>query len=167
MIFPHVYVQHVTQLDPEALRASGLDGLLLDIDCTLRDWDTAEFPADVLAWLDRVRAAGIAVCLCSNGRVKKVTASGAALGAPWVAKAYKPLPFGVWRALRVIGLPASRVAIVGDQIYADVMAGRLAGVRTVLVEPTSPVEPWFTKIKRPFELPVRWWLRRRASVTPS
>jgi predicted HAD superfamily phosphohydrolase YqeG len=41
--------------------------------------------------------------------------------------------------------------MVGDQVFADVVAGRLAGLRTILVRPTSPDEPWFTQLKRPFE----------------
>ena len=39
-------------------------------------------------------------------------------------------------------------AIVGDQIFADVMAGRLAGIRAILVDPIHPEEePWFTRLK--------------------
>ena len=40
-------------------------------------------------------------------------------------------------------------AIVGDQIFADVMAGRLSGIRAILVDPIHPEEePWFTRLKR-------------------
>ena len=39
--------------------------------------------------------------------------------------------------------------MVGDQLFADVMAGRLAGVRSILVEPIHPEEePWLTRLKR-------------------
>ena len=48
--------------------------------------------------------------------------------------------------------------MVGDQIFADVMAGRLAGIRSILVDPIHPEEePWFTRLKR---LPERFVLRR-------
>jgi predicted HAD superfamily phosphohydrolase YqeG len=39
--------------------------------------------------------------------------------------------------------------MVGDQVFADVMAGRLARIRSILVEPIHPEEePWFTRLKR-------------------
>ena len=49
-------------------------------------------------------------------------------------------------------MAADRTAMVGDQVFADVMAGRLAGVFTILVRPIHPEdEPWFTRWKRPWE----------------
>ena len=70
----------------------------------------------------------------------------------------KPLPWGVWSALRKLHSPPAETAIVGDQLFADVMAGRLAGVRSILVEPIHPEEePWFTRLKR---LPERFVLAR-------
>ena len=42
--------------------------------------------------------------------------------------------------------------MVGDQIFADVMAGKLGFLKTVLVTPIHPeLEPLFTRVKRPFE----------------
>ena len=71
------------------------------------------------------------------------------LGLPFVSQAMKPLPWGVWAALKKLDAPPSQTAIVGDQIFADVMAGRLAGVRAILVDPIHPEEePWFTRLKR-------------------
>ena len=47
--------------------------------------------------------------------------------------------------------------MVGDQVFADVLAGRLAGIKCILVRPIHPEEePWFTRIKRP---PERLWLK--------
>ena len=40
----------------------------------------------------------------------------------------------------------------GDQVFTDVAAGNLAGVRTVLVRPQSRRDLWYTQIFRVFEL---------------
>ena len=54
-----------------------------------------------------------------------------------------------WSAVKKLDAPPSQTAIVGDQVFADVMAGRVAGVRTILVDPIHPEEePWFTRLKR-------------------
>jgi len=66
--------------------------------------------------------------------------------------AVKPLPVGCWRAARKLGLARRQTAMVGDQLFADVVAGKLAGVKTILVRPIHPEEePWFTRLKRPLE----------------
>ena len=49
-------------------------------------------------------------------------------------------------------------AMVGDQLFADIAAARLAGLTAILVRPIHPEEEhWFTRIKRPPEkLLLRW-----------
>jgi HAD superfamily phosphatase (TIGR01668 family) len=167
MLLPHVYLSTATRLDADYLRSQGIDGLLLDIDGTLKDFLAPSIPPNVIAWLERLREHGIGLCLFSNGRVARIEKLASALGLPFVAEAMKPSPTGCRRGLKILGLTAQRVAVVGDQIYADVLAGRLAGLHTVLVQPTSRVEPWFTRLKRPFEAPLLWLIRRRLDVYQS
>ena len=71
------------------------------------------------------------------------------LDLPCVSNAMKPLPWGVRAAMQKLHAEPSQTAMVGDQLFADVMAGRLAGVRSILVDPIHPEEePWFTRLKR-------------------
>ena len=70
-----------------------------------------------------------------------------------------PFPtVGCRAAVRKMGFRPQRTAMVGDQLFADVMAGRLAGLRSILVRPIHPEEePWFTRLKRrPERLLLRW-----------
>jgi HAD superfamily phosphatase (TIGR01668 family) len=162
-VTPHLQLASVLELHAGRLRALGIDGLLLDLDCTLKDHGAAEFRAEVVAWVAALRAEGIRLCLVSNGKDRRVRAFAGVLGIPCVSRAFKPLPFGCRIALRKLGLDRTRAAMVGDQIFADVLAGRLAGVATILVPPTSPEEPWFTRLKRPLERRV---LRRMRGADP-
>jgi len=140
------------ELDVPRLSSLGLDTLLLDVDCTLKSY-RAEGPGpDVAAWLERLRAAGIGLCLISNGRAARIRRLAAQLGLPVVCQACKPLPFGCRAALRQMGSDRRRTAIVGDQLFADVLAGRLAGLACILVRPIRPEEEhWYTRMKRPLE----------------
>jgi HAD superfamily phosphatase (TIGR01668 family) len=83
------------------------------------------------------------------------------LDIPFVAKALKPFPFGCHAALKQLGLPAHRAGLIGDQLFADVLAGRLAGLFTILVTPVGHHEPSFTRLKRPFERGLLHWQKRR------
>ena len=155
---PHLRVESVLDLGLERLRGLGLDALLLDVDCTLKNYRSGEVGADVAAWLEELRAAGIGLCLVSNGRGGRIRLFAEKLDLPFVAKACKPFPFGCRAAVRKMGFDRRRTAMVGDQLFADVMAGRLAGLTSILVRPIRPEEePWFTQLKRPLERVVLRW----------
>ncbi len=161
---PDYRVSKVEALTLDLLRQWGLDSLLLDADCTLKRYHRPEVAPEVAAWLAEMRAGGIGLCLVSNGYGRRIGQFAEGLGLPFVAKAMKPLPWGCRAALRKMAFQPERTAVVGDQIFADILAGRLAGLKTILVDPIHPEEePWFTRLKRP---PERWVLRRMKFSTP-
>jgi predicted HAD superfamily phosphohydrolase YqeG len=47
-----------------------------------------------------------------------------------------------------MGVGPEQTVIVGDQIFTDILAGNLAGVRTILVRPQSRRDLWYTQIFR-------------------
>jgi len=152
LVTPDLQLDSVLDLDVPRLCSLGLDTLLLDVDCTLKSY-RAEGPGpDVEAWLAGLRGAGIGLCLISNGRAARIRRVAEHLGLPVVCQACKPLPFGCRAALRRMGSDWRRTAIVGDQLFADIMAGRLAGLTCILVRPIHPEEEhWYTRMKRPLE----------------
>ncbi len=162
LLVPHTQVQSVLDLGVGRLREMGLDALLLDVDCTLKSYGSQQVGEDVAAWLGELRAAGVGLCLVSNGWGKRVRPLADQLDLPFVARACKPLPFGCRAAVRKMGFDRRRTALVGDQLFADVIAGRLAGLASILVRPIRPEEePWFTRMKRPIERAVLKWMDSR------
>jgi len=153
---PHYRIGSVLELSQERLHGLGLKSLLLDADCTLKRYRSEECAPGVAEWLDALRHAGFGLCLVSNGLGTRVGRFAERVGLPCVARALKPLPMGCRRAMRQMGFCRRSTAMVGDQLFADIMAGRLAGLTTFLVEPIHPEEePWFTRLKRG---PERWFL---------
>ncbi len=155
---PHVSCRSVSDLAPDRLRKMEIDAVLVDVDSTLKRYRSEQVTPEAAAWLTSLQAAGIPVCLVSNGMGPRIRRLAQRLQLPFVGQALKPLPFGCQKARRRLGTDPRRTAMVGDQLFADVWAGRLAGLRTILVEPIHPEdEPWFTRFKRPVE---RWIVRR-------
>jgi HAD superfamily phosphatase (TIGR01668 family) len=151
LVTPHLYLDNVLDLTAERLRGEGRNGLLLDVDCTLKDYHDRQIGPAVVAWVSALRRDGFRLCLLSNGRAERIRFHAQSLRIPFVARALKPLPFGCRAALRLLDLRPEQTAIVGDQLFADVLAGRLSGLFTILVRPTSPAEPIWTRVKRPLE----------------
>jgi HAD superfamily phosphatase (TIGR01668 family) len=154
---PHLQLTSVLDIGPDMLCALGVEGLLLDLDETLKDYYETSFRPEIIAWIEQMKREHVRLCLVTNGVASRVEPLAETLGVEYVSWAAKPFPRGVRAGIAKLGLDRTRVALVGDQIFADVIAGRLAGVFTILVRPTTTREPWNTHIKRPLE---RWVLRR-------
>jgi HAD superfamily phosphatase (TIGR01668 family) len=152
VFLPDFVVDSVECLSPQFLGSLGLRALLLDVDCTLKPYRAPSIAPEVVQWVDLLRESGFGLCLVSNGRLRRVMPLAQQLGLPYIAPAWKPFPFALWRAVRWLGSERNSTAMVGDQIFADVLAARLAGLRSILVTPIFPdQEPWWTRLKRPLE----------------
>lgn len=160
LFVPDIRIETVEQLTGERLEELAVDALLLDVDCTLCRYQQEEIPGPAAGWIHDVQQGGWRVCLVSNGRSNRIARLAEQLGVPFVAGALKPFPFGCRRAVQKLAVAPEKTAMVGDQLFADVVAARWIGMKTVLVRPIQPEdEPWFTRLKRPLE---RWVLRQLA-----
>ena len=140
MLSPDYYYRSVLDIDLGALASVGIDTLLIDLDNTLLPRDSDVIPDDVKAWAAGLGAAGFRACLVSNNWHERVVRVAEELGFELVAKAVKPLPFAFIAALRRMDSSRARAAIVGDQMFTDVLGGKLTGIPTVLVLPMSSAD---------------------------
>ena len=52
------------------------------------------------------------------------------------------------RAIRMLEMPRRQIAVVGDQLFTDVLSGKLCGLYTILTEPIEAKDFPVTKIFR-------------------
>lgn len=143
------YMASIDLVDVEWLRDQGIRCVLMDRDNTCVPRDAKVAPPAVLDWIERVHAAGISTCVVSNNfHSAQVERSARELESDVVHHAMKPFPFAVRKALAKMGVSADEAILIGDQVYTDVVAGNLAGVRTILVHPQSTTDLWYTHIMR-------------------
>lgn len=134
---PDHYVSTIHDIDLEALRAAGIDALMLDLDNTLMPRNDTKVPSELRVWLSRASAAGFSLRIVSNNWHTHVRVLADDLGVALVPRALKPLPFAFLRALREMHSDRKHAAIVGDQIFTDVLGGKMLGITTILVTPLS------------------------------
>ncbi len=133
-----------------------MKAVLLDLDNTLVPYKTyGEPPEGVVEWLQTLKQAGFQVMLVSNGSRRRVRYWGEKLEVPGFGPAGKPW-LGFRKALRRLALTPCEVAVVGDQLFTDVLGGNLIGAYTVLVPPLSKREMGYTRLVRRLE---RWVLQ--------
>ena len=151
LLTPDVRLARVEDITPEYLKSKGFSALLLDVDNTLVSRATGELSPSVIAWVASLKKAGIACCLLSNNWHKTVLGFGAELDVPIVYKAMKPFPFAFIKALVTINAHRATTVVVGDQVFTDILGARLCVIPSILVEPLSETDLWYTKIFRRFE----------------
>jgi len=160
-LLPRLYVPSIFALDLDSLRRQGICGILLDLDNTIIPRDAGQFPAEVVSWLAKTREKNFHVCIISNNRPRRVFGLAEEIGLPAVCRGVKPLPAPFRRALAVLGTAPEETAVVGDQIFTDILGGNRLGLYTILVAPLPGREFWATRlINRQLEKPVLWWLKR-------
>ena len=148
---PDILLHRVTDITPQLLRELCVRGLVLDVDNTLA-MDRAQAPLPGLEqWIGEMKAGGISLTILSNNSAARVSPFAGRLGLPFVSRAAKPLCFGYLRAARSLSLPRREVAIVGDQVFTDILGGNLAGLRSILVEPIRLENGWSFRVRRHFE----------------
>lgn len=152
---PTVAMNKVTDITPELLKALETDAILLDVDNTLAS-PTSKVPYDgVQQWIDKIKACGISIVICSNNYKKRVKPFSDSIGLDCVAMSLKPFPFGFNRAKRLLKEKPESVLVVGDQIYTDILGANLAGMKSVLLVPQSEEHGLSIYIRRQLEKNIR------------
>ena len=137
-LIPKYLFDSIYDIEPTRLKAKGIKLLLADLDNTLVTYGTRTPTAQVRAWKEALEKAGVTLFILSNtrksGRAKRFAD---ALGVPYEGHAGKPNSGGFQRAMDRMGVGPEQTAIVGDQIFTDILGGNNAGILTLMVKPVE------------------------------
>ncbi|TYC50179.1 YqeG family HAD IIIA-type phosphatase [Weissella muntiaci] len=152
---PTWMVDAIYKLTPEQLRKHGIKAVLTDLDNTLIAWNNPDGTTELHEWLQAMREADIPVLIVSNNSSKRIARVASPLKLAFVARALKPMTFGLASAVKELNLTKADVVMVGDQLLTDVWAANNYGVRSILVKPLIETDQWNTQINRFFEKGVK------------
>lgn len=134
------------------MRHVGVRVLLLDADNTITRWNSPEISPQVKEWVRTAKKAGFAVLVVSNNHAPRLEPISRQLEINCIPQVRKPLPFRLKKLAKQLGVKPKQCAMIGDQILTDVLAGNLAGMHTVLLQPIDiSAEFKGTKINRKLE----------------
>ena len=128
----------LAELPLQELLDQPIRGLVLDVDRTLLPRRQAELPASALRWLQQAQQQVPIHLFSNNPSRQRIGAVAAELDLPYTISAGKPRRSALRRVLAELNLPHQEVALIGDRLFTDVIAGNRLGLFTVLVKPIDP-----------------------------
>lgn len=150
-IYPKLYLNNVTEITLELLEKHKIKGLILDIDNTLMDYNH-NLVKGLEEWIAELKQANIKLFIVSNtNHEEKAKKIGNLLNIPYIYFAKKPFKSGLNKAKEQMNLEANQIAVVGDQIFTDVLGANRCKMFSILVKPLDEKDIWITKLKRPIE----------------
>lgn len=151
ILYPKFYCDKVTDVGLDLLKKNEIKGIILDVDNTLIDIDR-NLLEGVTEWTEKLKENGIKLIIASNSnKVEKVEAVANILGISYIYFSTKPLKRGLRKAQKQLELDSQNIAVIGDQIFTDVLGANRCKMFSILVNPISKKDLFLTKIKRPLE----------------
>ncbi|SPF43538.1 Hydrolase, HAD-super, subfamily IIIA domain protein [Candidatus Desulfosporosinus infrequens] len=151
----------------EQLVQDGIRGLIIDLDNTMTPWNDVEVGPKVAEWFIKVKAAGINACVVSNNKKRqRVAVVAERIGIPFVFRATKPRRRAFRAGMGLLGTGQKDTAVIGDQLFTDILGGNRLGLYTILVTPINEHEFIGTRVMRQIEKVLVWLMKRFAPAKP-
>jgi uncharacterized protein len=125
----------VLDLTPELLDRYQIEGLVLDVDDTIVPIGSSVAQPELARWIEEIRQIVPLWLVTNNPSQVRIGAIADSLSLPYFLSAAKPSRRKLRQAVEAMKLEPSRVAMVGDRVFTDVLAGNRLGMFTILIEP--------------------------------
>ncbi|SHI92157.1 YqeG family HAD IIIA-type phosphatase [Lutispora thermophila] len=151
LLKPNLYYESIFYIDNNKLKEKGIEGIIIDLDNTLAAWDVKEADAKVINFINDLKQKGFKICIISNNTKARVDKFNEILGLPAIHKAGKPKLSPYIKAMKLLKTHRQNTAVIGDQLFTDVLGGNRLGLFTILVTPISEKEFIWTRMVRKLE----------------
>lgn len=152
LFLPDERADSILDLDLEALYNQGIRTLLLDVDNTLLTYDDILLNLDHLNWVHRAKAIGFKLFLLSNNsskrRIRRVAKQTQLTGLYFSCK---PFPFAVRHLLSDHKIDPQTCAVIGDQLFTDIVLANWIRAYGILVEPISKKRSFIRTLQKDIE----------------
>ena len=151
IFYPKDNFKNVTEITYTYLKEKKIEALILDVDNTLIDYDRYLAP-EIIEWVKELKNNDIKLFILSNSnKQEKVKEVSKKLDVEYIHFGMKPLKVGFKKVQRKLNIENIKIAVVGDQIFTDVVGANRMKMYSILVEPIAEKDIFVTLIKRPIE----------------
>lgn len=148
---PDIYQKSIYTIDYDKLLNRGIKYILFDLDNTIVPVTLRKPNKKIKELFEDLKEKGFTLIIFSNSNKKRIKPFKDDLEVDCCAKAKKPFKKKFLKVINTFHASVDEMAIIGDQILTDIVGGNKIGITTILVNPVSTYDPFFTRINRRFE----------------
>ena len=156
---PDIYQKSIYTIDYDKLLERGIKCLLFDLDNTLVPVKVKNPNKKIKELFAELKEKGFKIIIFSNSNRVRLKPFKDELEVDCCARACKPFAKKFLHVIEECHLSVDEVDIIGDQLLTDIQGGNKVGITTILVNPVSTYDAFFTRINRDFEKKVLKKLR--------
>ena len=156
---PDIYQKSIYVIDYQKLINRGIKCLLFDLDNTLVPISDKKPSEKLKKFIDKLKEMGFKVVIFTKSNKHRLLPFKNDLDVDCSASSHKPRPTKFLQVLKLYGYSISEVAIIGDQLLTDVLGGNRIGITTILVNPISTKDFFWTRFSRKKEAKIMNKLR--------
>ena len=125
----------IFDLTAQILEQHDISGLILDVDETLVPFKQKDTTLELQQWIAQTRQIAPIWLVSNNISYSRIGNIANSVDLPFISAARKPSRRKLQQAATEMDLPVEKIAMVGDRLFTDVLAGNRLGMFTILVEP--------------------------------
>lgn len=145
---PDIYQKSIYAIDYQKLFNIGIKCLLFDLDNTLVPISDNEPNDKLKEFIVKLKNIGFKIIIFSNSNKRRLLPFKNELDVDCSASSHKPRPQKFLQVLKIYGYSINEVAIIGDQLLTDIVGGNRIGITTILVNPISKKDFFWTRFNR-------------------
>ena len=134
---PDIYQKSIYHIDYDKLLDDGIKCILFDLDNTCAPYKDNEPNKKLIELFETLKDMSFKLIIFSNAPKKRILPFKKALNIDCLARAGKPSKNSFLKIIKLFNYELSDVAIIGDQLYKDILGGNRVGITTILVNPMS------------------------------
>ncbi len=131
---PDYNLVSIFDIDFKEIKSLGVNAVLFDLDSTVMPSKRGEYPAEIIKLLEDLKQ-NFVVAIISNNKNKEYLAKVQAQSSfRVIGNANKPSPKIMREFINSVNIKPEETVVVGDRPLTDILAGKLLGAKTILVD---------------------------------
>lgn len=131
---PDFNLKNIYEIDLQHLKDTGIEAIFFDLDSTIMVSKSGAYQEKTEKWLKEVDKDFFIAVISNNKKTDYIDKVRSISDFEVIGNANKPSPGTMKKLLSEININPKNVVIVGDRPLTDILAGKLLGAKTILVD---------------------------------
>lgn len=161
ILVPDVYAKSIYAINYKKLKKNGIKCLLIDLDNTIAPINVNEPDRSVKDLFNELQSMGFKLIILSNSPKNRVRPFKEQLNVDSAYSSNKPFSKKYRKIMKMYNFKDTEIAAIGDQLFTDILGANKIGITSILLNPMSNLDYFWTKVNRYFEKKVYKYFEKR------